>query len=151
MTPVTLWFWCPPEEKTQKSKSTTNLSIDALRGHARSADAVAGAVDTRSLHSAAAQWKLLQPLDVSCIAAFYKGEGTIIYLISLWLWSSWRRFYSAPNILRIWNEMLKVKNNLEIVLITDLLWSICQAFVSSCLGVFFSIFLIVNEILNGFE
>ncbi len=48
----------------------TNLSVDALGGHTLSADAVAGAVDSRSLHPAAAQRKLLQPLRVSCIASF---------------------------------------------------------------------------------
>lgn len=56
--------------KDRKAKAETNLSIDALGGHTLSADAVAGAVDSRSLHPAAAQRKLLQPLRVSCIASF---------------------------------------------------------------------------------
>ena len=56
----------------------TNLSVDALGGHTLSADAVAGAVHSRSLHPAAAQRKLLQPLRVSCIASFC-GTDLIIF------------------------------------------------------------------------
>lgn len=52
----------------------TNLSVDALSGHTLSADAVAGAVHSRSLHPAAAQRKLLQPLRVSCIASFCRTD-----------------------------------------------------------------------------
>lgn len=46
----------------------TNLSVDALGGHTLSGDAVARVFNSRSLHPAAAQRKLLQPLSVPCIA-----------------------------------------------------------------------------------
>lgn len=53
----------------------TDLSIDALGGHTLLGDTVACALDPRSLHPAAAQGKLLQPLGVSCIAPVWKAEG----------------------------------------------------------------------------
>lgn len=53
----------------------TNLSVDALGGHALLGDAVARALDPWSLHPAAAQGKLLQPLRVSCIAAVWKADN----------------------------------------------------------------------------
>lgn len=59
----------------QRANTGTNLSIDALSGHALSADTVAGAVHPRSLHPAAAQGKLFQPLRVSCITSICKSGG----------------------------------------------------------------------------
>lgn len=52
----------------------TNLSVDALGGHTLSADVVTGAVDTRSLHPAAAQRKLFQPLRVPRITSFCREK-----------------------------------------------------------------------------
>lgn len=53
----------------------TNLSIDAFCGHALSTDVLAGAFNSRSLHPAAAQRKLLQPVCVSCITSFWRGQS----------------------------------------------------------------------------
>lgn len=52
-----------------KNELETNHAVDALSGHTLSAHKLAGAVNLRSLHPAAAQGELLQPIHVSCIAS----------------------------------------------------------------------------------
>ena len=70
-----LWTKTPLVEPKQRVNTGTNLSIVAFRGHTLFAESVAGAVDTRSLHPAAAQRKLLQPLRVARITSLCREEG----------------------------------------------------------------------------
>lgn len=80
-----------------RTQEHTNLSVEALGGHALSADTVAGAVDARSLHPATAQRKLLKSLRVPGITSLCRG-GTFrcslnyLHVIS----SSWNNICITP-------------------------------------------------------